>query len=257
MMTRRVNDRWDLIVPDHVAAWDAPSDYERARFASMEANLRNGMILYDIGAEHGWVSALYARFVGAGNMVLVEPTPEMWPNIRRTWEANGLGAPRGSWVGFAADADAYTRASLGALTGGGRWPDVADGPEQPAHPYRYLDVPADTAVTPAIKLDTLYRWVARPSALTIDAEGAELLVLRGAAWVLSQARPLVWVSIHPELMATRHGHSRAGVLAYMTASGYAGQHLATDWEEHWLFWPKERKGVILTPPNQGDTHHDL
>jgi hypothetical protein len=75
-------------------------DWEAERFASMRANLKEGDTLFDVGAEAGWISAIYAQFVGGGNMVLVEPCAELWPSIKATWEANELGIPRLTACGF-------------------------------------------------------------------------------------------------------------------------------------------------------------
>src|SRR3990167_7991359 len=77
--------------------WD---NWERARFESMSANLKPGMTLFDVGSEQGDVSCVYAQMVGGENMVLFEPNPRNWPNIKALWAANNLPDPRACAVTF-------------------------------------------------------------------------------------------------------------------------------------------------------------
>jgi FkbM family methyltransferase len=238
MRTRRVNDRYELIVPDAIADWDAPSDWEKTRFASMEANLEPGMVLFDIGTEHGWIAAIYAMFVGPENMVLVEPEPTMWPNIRRTWDANRYAHPKGclqALLGTRGSPIIHAKGAGPQLHNIG-WPDCAEGPESGAHPYRYLHEPSDVENTPISTIDQLAQW-AYPAALTIDVEGAEVAVLAGGLQTLRRHRPLVWVSVHPDLMARDYDTTPAELDALMLDAGYYGDHLGTDHEEHHLYRP--------------------
>lgn len=246
MRTRRVNDRYELIVPDAIAEWDAPSDWEKTRFASMEANLQPGMVLFDIGAEHGWISAIYASFVEPANMVLIEPEPTMWPNIRRTWDANGYDHPRGCLQsllgargqslsvpgGYGRDEPPECSPQFHTIT----WPACSDGPESGAHTYRYLHEPAHVEITPVTTIDRVTSW-AHPHAITIDVEGAEVAVLSGALGTLATHRPLVWVSIHPDMMARDYDTNPDELYALMAGAGYVGEHLGTDHEEHHFFRP--------------------
>lgn len=226
-----INNRWSLIVPDQIADWDAITGWERKRFRSMEEHLRPGMVLFDIGAEHGWISAILASFVGPGYMVLVEPCPEMWANIRLIWQDNKLADPRlmiQALVDEEGDAD---------LSGALEWPECAGGNEHPATSYRYLHEPKHVEETPVTTVDAITKLVV-PDALTIDVEGAELRVLAGAADTLTDHRPLVWVSIHPDLMERDYDATPDGLHRYMDLMGYHGTHLGTDHEEHWYFTPR-------------------
>lgn len=229
MKPRLVNDRYQVTVPDSIADWDAPSAWERTRFESMEDRLCPGMTLFDIGTEWGWQSAIYAGFVGGGSMVLVEPETTMWPNIRLTWEANHLTRPMGCVQALVGDAGNPPEVAPKG------WPDCADGPES-ATPgsYRYLCEPDHVTSTPVTTIDFLAD-VFVPDAITIDVEGAEVAVLCGAAETLSQHRPLVWVSAHPELMARNYATSTWDLVKLMASVGYSGRLLGVDHEAHWLF----------------------
>lgn len=248
MKQKIINGRWVLWTTDAIADWDggtgdysARRGWEFERFESFRKHLRWGDTFYDIGAEHGWISAIIAReFVGAENMVLFEPSPEFWVNIRRIWEYNGLADPKGCWQGFVGRELAGER--LGASSRGvpwrALWPECADAsrPEVPGMAYRSL---LDPASIPTITVDDFAgNTLLWPSALNIDVEGAELLVLKGAVGELLEpdgSLRNVWVSIHPDLLERDFGSTKQDVIDFMASCGWTGEHLGTDHEEHHHF----------------------
>lgn len=233
---RTINGRWTKIVPEHIARWDALSMWEPERFASMETTLKPGMTLFDVGAEQGPLSVVYADFVGAANMVLFEPHPAVWPNIRMTWEANGLDLPAGGFCGLVSDRTDLAPPDLDFDTGQrDGWPIPAWGAElHTAVSYRLI--PEHAGSTPQTTLDD---WVAAngiaPDAITVDVEGAELRVMRGAARTLAEHRPLVWISVHPDMMVRQYGDTGMDLYRLMRDAGYTADWLARDHEEHILF----------------------
>lgn len=233
MKLREINERpeWTFWVPDSIADWDAPSHWERARLASMQELLKPGYTLVDVGTEHGWLTAVYGGFCGHENVILVEPSPEFWPNIRLIWEHNDFPNPFACYQAFAGDENA------GEYEVPDMWPDCAEGDEIGAMAYRYIGQHADIATVTIDKIALNHDvWI---DAITIDIEGAELLALRGAAHVLIEHRPLVWVSIHPDLMERDFGHKRSDVLDLMASLDYTAERLEIDHEEHWLFRPED------------------
>lgn len=239
-----VNGRWNIWLPDNIADWDAISGdpvarrgWEYCRFESMQKNLHYGDIFFDVGAEHGWISAIIAReFVGAENMVLFEPSPEFWVNIRRIWKWNNLDDPMGFWPGFVSNGS-----SGGKVHGLNEWPTTADAtqPEVPGMAYRSL---VDPSTIPSIRIDDFVEatgiW---PTAINIDIEGAELMALQGAGRMLTHPNTRltnVWVSIHPDLLERDFGSTKQDVLDFMADCGWSGVHLGTDHEEHW-WWHRD------------------
>lgn len=195
----------------------------------MEENLTKGMILLDVGAEHGWMSAIYAGFVGAENMCLFEPCPEVWPNIKATWEANKLELPMITACGFLGEIEHLSLTCNERL-----WPEEAKA-DKLIENMKYRNIWGQGEETPQSTIDKL-PFI--PAAITIDVEGAELSVLRGAEQTLRKKRPVVWVSLHEKAMAEFYQHTPQQVQDFMKSCGYDGQFLGFDHEDHWIFMPR-------------------
>ncbi len=236
-----INGRWLLELPEHRAIrpqWDITNGgWEPERLADMAEWLGPGDVIYDIGAEEGDLPALWASW--GCRVVLFEPNPRVWPNIRAIFEANGLSSKiAASFVGFAGPAD-YEPAEGDRLVRwelSEQWPKEAFGPVIGDHGFLNLCERPDV---PSIKVDTAADTVI-PTGITIDVEGAELAVLEGAQDTLRDHRPVVWVSIHPTFMAAMYDDTPDEIHDLMGGLDYEGQHLATDHEEHWRFTPVER-----------------
>lgn len=237
MIETEINGRWKLLLPSHRAEraeWY--TGWEKERLAAMAELIGPGDLVFDVGAEEGDFPALWALW-GAG-VYLIEPNPRVWPNIRAIFEANGLDhAVVGCWVGFAGDPSTERFSTSwwqehAARPDGDIWPSCAYGEVIGDHGFLVLPERPDC---PSTTIDEMAAS-AKPTVITIDVEGAELTVLRGADEVLRTARPAVFVSVHidlPWIDEKYPGDTGAAVADYMTERGYVGRHLATDHEEHW------------------------
>lgn len=254
MIDTQINGRWQLRLPEHRAArpeWT--TGWERERLDSMHEHLRalylNGSsfpsavrrpVIVDVGAEEGDFPALFSQW--GCDVALVEPNPKVWPNIKAIWEANALRHPIKWWVGFASDHDDFdpVHNNIGgaAFVGPDGWPFCAGGAVIGDHGFRHLGQQADS--TPCVRLDT---WMQRKvDAITIDVEGAEMRVLRGATRILQEDRPLVWVSAHTDYEwndLVYDGVRPDDLVAWMNNRGYDAELLADDHEQHWFFQPRE------------------
>lgn len=228
----------ELLLPSFLASWDVWDYWERERTESMEQHLKKGDVLFDIGTEVGWLSIIYGRFVGPENMVLIEPTPDFWANIRATWRKNFDTPPLASFNGlFSNKSDAQQPADY--YGEGDNYPEAAERELIDKLAYTYIH--ENNAKVPEITIDDyVKRTGIVPDALTMDTEGAELFILQGAEETLRTHKPMVWASIHPDLGERDYGVTKQDVLDFMEALGYEAEYLATDHEEHYYFSHPER-----------------
>lgn len=221
---------YKIWIPDWLGEWDVFANWERERFASMSEHLGQGDVLLDIGSELGWQSVVYAQFVGPANVVLMEPADDVWPNIKATWECNFPGVPPlACYYGLLSD-----QTTSNFVLDRYLFPAEAEGPLVRSVSYRYIHDHGRRS--PQMKIDDYCKLTGiEPAAMTMDTEGSELLILRGAEKTLKARNMKVWVSIHPELGVRDYGVVPQQVHDFMASCGYSGQHLATDHEEHWFF----------------------
>lgn len=238
MIDLTINNRWTLKLPEHRRFQWHDRLWEPERLDSMHANLRPGDVIYDVGAEEGDLPGLWAKW--GCHVALFEPNPRVWPNIRAIWEANGFPGPLAAFVGFAGDVTEPGYGEFGKIGDclgiDGEWPEWAHGPMIDDHGFCHLWERPDL---PKIRLDDFAVTVRPPDAITIDVEGSEAKVLAGAERILEKYRPLVWVSVHPDFMAQMYGQTPDDLFKLMESVGYERRHLATDHEEHYVFWHPE------------------
>jgi FkbM family methyltransferase len=152
-------------------------------------------VLFDVGAHYGWISLKAARHVGPdGKVIAFEASPVLIELLNYHQRRNRMsqmtvvsGAVSDADNGLA---DFYLLneglSSRNSLTIG-----------RPGLPF--LDNEFRTiARIPTRKLDTFCEESGlTPDVIKIDVEGAEGMVLRGAAETLRRSHPVLVVSIHP------------------------------------------------------------
>lgn len=194
--------------------------WEKERVSSMLDNISEGDFVIDVGAEEGDISSLMA--IKGARMVLIEPSPTMWPHIKENWDLNKLPAPV-CFEGFASD-----KTDKDIAIGG--WPESALKKVINLRSFRHLN--EESSITKQIKIDELGL---QPKLITIDVEGSEFEVVKGATDTLKQFGPLLYISIHDDLMWERYKVWPHEMREYLFTLGYEGQALAWDHEMHWLF----------------------
>lgn len=224
-----INGRWPLLLPEHRAARPEWPYWEATRLAAMRHHIAASDVVFDIGAEEGDFPALWASW--GADVVLVEPNPRVWPNIRAIWRANNLEARlRGTFVGFAA-----SQSTAVELRTGADWPDCADGEVIGDHGFLNL---AERSGNQCVTIDELAVVFGPPSVITMDVEGAEVEVLHGALHTLRSHRPKVFVSVHPDFMRDMYGREPIELYDLMDSFDYRRTFLATDHETHEMFLPR-------------------
>lgn len=146
--------------------------------------LRPGWSVADVGANIGYYALLFAEAVGpAGRIACFEPEPDNLVELRRNVEDNRL--PRTDVFPVAVGASAGTVSLRAGINGS----VTADGSGEIQVPLRSLDeLLADRRV----------------DFIKIDVEGYEGHVLDGAARLLLDQRPTLYVEIHPGFLAPPH-----------------------------------------------------
>lgn len=237
-----VNDKWPLFMPPHRAErpeWHTPPYWEGKRLDRMYDSIADASgrvdppVVWDIGAEEGDMPALYATW--GADVVLVEPNPKVWPCIKYHWTVNDLPAPAGCFVGLVGSEAGNTDDVLDAriiLA----WPPCAEGPMYPAHGFHHL---ADYATTdPVTTLDDMLDLFPAPDVITADIEGGEGHMLMGAERMLSEVRPVWFLSVHSFELREFYGHNPSEhVHEVMARHGYQAEFIEDRHEAQWVYTP--------------------
>ena len=172
--------------------------------------VRPGMTVFDVGANKGQMTLLFAALVGpAGRVVAIEPAPAECRSLERNVRLNHL---TNVTVIQAAAAD-----TAGPLT----FTYAAGRPTQGKlrEVERTYDNPGATMFpVDALPLDSLCRAHGLPDVIKIDVEGAAASVLRGARQLIADGRPAIYVELHgPE--------EQVGIRDELLARGYRAETL--------------------------------
>ena len=177
---------------------------EMGAFLDAAPSLPPDALLYDVGAHRGLFSLVHCALGPERRAVLFEPSISLTGDARALLALNGFAsraAVRVRGVGDRAGTRLIAEDALG-------FAGPADDQDADAVPVEFTTLDAEwrrTGETPAI--------------VKIDVEGAEAEVIRGAAAVLQQGRPLLFRELHMDVLEQR-GESVDALLAQLTACGY-------------------------------------
>jgi len=224
-----MNGEWTLnLLPHRAGQW--ANMWEAERLKSIHQHVKQGDCVFDIGAEEGDMTALYASW--GADVVIVEASERYWPNIKATFEANGLTDKIvGAYNGFAGP-----KTLLESFT------DIPSKelPECSANPISTVGGFCNLWERPdigKISIDALASFIDRdPDIITIDVEGSELEVLTGASETIATCKPLLYVSIHDQFMKDMYGQCAKDVYDFLEGLGYTWEVLADEHETHVLFY---------------------
>jgi FkbM family methyltransferase len=145
-----------------------------------------GAVFVDIGANFGYFTLLAARLVGDGGKVYAfEPTP-------RTADVLQLNVEKQSNVVVERSA-VFSRSGVAELTDyGSEWSgfNTLLGRSRASFPLA-----GEKCVVPIVTLDEYFQDKAPPTFVKIDAESAEMDILRGMEHILTQVRPIVSLEV--------------------------------------------------------------
>lgn len=202
MIETLVCRRWPVKMPEHRANRPGWSYWEQERLSYMHAVIRPGDVVWEIGAEQGDVSVLYALW--GADVVLVEPDEEMWKPLWLIFGANGMNAK-------------MLHAEHASVARYATFP-----PEEP----------------PRTTLDLLLESAPVPNVVSIDIEGDEYQALLGADVLLAEVKPILFISVHPDFLWDKHKDTPDDVWMHLELHGYTVERLGRDHEIHIIAKPR-------------------
>lgn len=229
MVKAKLNGAYTIILPEHRAKrgeWYTEAGWEKIRLAAMQKTIKatKNSVVYYVGAEEGEMPAL-CQMWGA-EVVMFEPNPRVWPNIKAIWDANKLPKPDRMFVGFASNV------SDQPYNGTDAWPKCAYGDVIGDHGFMNLSE-IDHATTGQWRIDDIVNDGGLvPTLLTMDVEGSEWEVLRGAEQTLREHHPDIYLSLHPEFMYEMYHEYGFDCRNWIKALGYKETILDYQHEVH-------------------------
>ncbi|MFN0029650.1 MAG: FkbM family methyltransferase [Acidimicrobiales bacterium] len=188
--------------------------WEAGTIGQLRALATPGTMVVDVGANVGFFTVRFARWVRPGGRVLaIEPEALNAAQLARRMQRKADGGRVEIVQGVATDHEGVEHLFVNRHHPGDHRIGLA-GLEGA------IPVPAHT-------IDGLLagRPACRVSLIKIDVQGAELRVLRGASATLAAHRPALFVEIdEPRLQ--EFGTSGREVIAHLTAQGYTGHRVS-------------------------------
>jgi FkbM family methyltransferase len=167
------------------------SNYEQENYSFLQQQLKPGMQVLDIGAHLGLFSGFSSQLVGKeGKIICFEPTPGTYSVLKETLRLNhcenviaiqaAVSAAEGTASFYVSDTAACNSNSL-----------VYNKPDRKLQSY----------VVQLVTIDGItIQYSLKPDLIKIDAEGAELDVLKGGGKTLTEYKPILILGLHPDFI---------------------------------------------------------
>lgn len=170
--------------------------YEPELVAAVAELVQPGNVVYDLGANIGYISLLLAQAVGEGGRVFAfEALPANLERLRANLSLNRLGERVEVVAGAVGNSTSPVPFLIGPSGGTGKAQGSAGRQELT---YR------ETIFVPGIVLDDFVyvRGNPPPQVVKMDIEGGEVLALPGMRRLLAEARPLLLLELHGQQSAS-------------------------------------------------------
>ena len=187
------------------AYWAYKSLLEARDVGSLRAHVTYGSTVIDVGANIGFFTVPFAKWVGAeGRVISIEPEAANCSSLRRRVERLGLGQVVSIVEAAAVEAAGEVKLAL--------------NPDHPAdHRVAVEGIRVRATTVDAIMVENCWPSV---SLIKIDVQGSEVRVLRGAAETLSRFRPALFVELD-ESNLREAGTSSKELLDDLSTRGYS------------------------------------
>jgi FkbM family methyltransferase len=163
--------------------------YEPELQAAVHDLIRPGAVVYDVGANIGYVSLLLAKTAGeTGKVYAFEALPENVERWRRNIKLNGMESRMSLFAGAVTQTEGPVRFLVHASAGMGK----AAGSAGRADTY------LSEITVSGVSLDEFAFGLGNPppQAVKMDIEGGEVLALEGMRRLLAEARPVMLMELH-------------------------------------------------------------
>src|SRR5258708_37429120 len=192
--------------------------FEAGPIERLQEFIPEGSLVIDVGAMGGFFALRSAKWVGLrGEVVAIEPEDRNYQALIAALKREGLSGR------------VRAMKAVAAATAGTMFLEINQ-----LHPADHKLSRDGTGVpVEAVRLDDLVleKGILRPSLVKIDVQGAEMLVLQGAADILELSAPALFVELQEEGLK-KFGTSVAAILDHLSQCGYepywlmrAGPHL--------------------------------
>jgi FkbM family methyltransferase len=233
MINAKLNNEFEMILPKHRAdrpEWYTERGWEKNRLQSMHKNLGTKDIVYYVGGEEGEMVAL-CQIWGA-EVVVFEPNPKVWSHYPLLWEHNKLNKPLACIPGFASDkTNNLSRIYYN------EWPPEVNNQIEAAHGFKELYLEGNNYGQITIDSCVYEHNIKPPTAISLDVEGSEGRVLKGATAVLKEFKPKIWLSGHPEFMMQQWNEYLYDLRFWLWNLGYKETLLDYQHEVHLYYEP--------------------
>ena len=199
--------RLPVFKPAFLAFYSAYKRYfEAGPVERLHEFVPEGSLVIDVGANVGFFSLRFARWVGdEGKVIAIEPENDNYDSLVLSLKREGLSDRVDALKAVAAAEPGTTFLEI-----------------NPLHPADHkLSRDGTGLPVTAVTLDGLVPDKAslKPALIKIDVQGAEMLVLSGAADILEVAGPALFIELHEEGLS-KFGTSVSAILRYLTAYDY-------------------------------------
>lgn len=233
MVEAVLNGKYKMTLPKHRAdrpEWYTDKGWEAPRLDRLHKEIKKqkNPIVYYVGAEEGEMCALAAMW--GAKVLMFEPNAKVMPNIKAIWEANKLPLDDLFYPGFAGNEIKDSQELV----------KVADIEGEVIHDHGFKELQAN-AIThlPVTKIDSMAGNTGLiPTIITMDVEGAEFEVLKGAEQTIVNHHPTILLSLHPEFLREFWGVYSRDVRNWIIDRGYKETLIDYEHEVHIIYEAK-------------------
>jgi len=164
--------------------------YEPELQTALQEFVKPGMVVFDVGANIGYITLLLANAVGAnGHVFAFEALPNNMKRLQENISVNNFDNRVTLISAAVADRSEKMRFLIGPSGGMGKLEGSAGRSE--------VDYPEFIEV-PSVCLDDFVftKKQSLPDVIKFDIEGGEILALKGMQRILTHAQPLILIEIH-------------------------------------------------------------